>query len=112
MRRKDSCRFCINRKGGTGGCGLTHRVLCTRRLLGLAVKWPWLAVDGPIIALVAQEYASLRTVGGSFLAIKMVWALNTSLLAEFNRAWLGLRVRLIWLQKYLDSVLESGLYQK
>ena len=76
MYRKDSCRFCTNRKGGTGGGGLTYRVLCTWQLLDLAVKWPWLAVGGPIIALVVQENNVLRTVGGSFLAINVVWALN------------------------------------
>ena len=57
----------------------------------MAVKWSWLAVGGPIIALVAQGNATLRTVGGSFLAIKVVWALNSSVLAKnadyckFNR---------------------------
>ena len=56
--------------------------MCTWQLLGLAVKWPWLAVGGTIIALIAQEKATLRTVGGSFLSIKVVWALNSSLLAE------------------------------
>ena len=91
VHRKDSCRFYINRKGGTGGDGLTHRTLCTWRLLGLAVKWPWLAVGGTIIALAAQGNATLRTVGGSFLTIKVVWALNSGVLAEnadyckFNR---------------------------
>ena len=86
VHRTDSCRFSINRKGRTGGGGLTHRVLCTWRLLGLAVKWPWI--------------------------------LKSSLLAEnadyckFNRGWLGSQVCLLWLQNYLDSVMESGLYQK
>ena len=71
-------------------------MLCTWQLLGLAVKWLWLAVGGTIIALVAHENTTLRTVGGSFLAMKVVWTLN--LLVEnadyckFNRAWLGSRV--------------------
>ena len=54
--------------------------LCTWWLLGLAFNW--LAVGGPIIALVAQEKATLRTVGGLFLSIKVIWALKSSLLAE------------------------------
>ena len=33
--------------------GVTHRVLCTWQLLGLAVKEPRLAPSGPILALAA-----------------------------------------------------------
>ena len=33
--------------------GITRRVLCTRQLLGLAVKGPWLAPGGPIRTLAA-----------------------------------------------------------
>ena len=42
--RKDSLcalarRFCVSRKGGTGEMGgVTHRVLCTWQLVGLAIK--------------------------------------------------------------------------
>ena len=32
--------------------GVTHKVLCTQWLLGLVVKWPWLALGRPIFALV------------------------------------------------------------
>lgn len=33
--------------------GVTHRVLCTWQLLGLAVKGLWLALGGPILTLAA-----------------------------------------------------------
>ena len=33
--------------------GVTHTVLCTWRLLGLAVKGPWLALGGPVLTLAA-----------------------------------------------------------
>ena len=34
--------------------GVTHRVTCTCWLLWLSVEIPWLALGGPIIALLAQ----------------------------------------------------------
>ena len=34
--------------------GVTHRVTCTWWLLWLSVEMPWLALDGPILALFAQ----------------------------------------------------------
>ena len=54
--------------------GVTHRVLCTWQLLGLAVKEPWLALSEPIPTLVAQtglENAILLPFGGPFLAGKV-----------------------------------------
>ena len=33
--------------------GVSHRVVCTWQLLGLAVKQPWLALSGLILALAA-----------------------------------------------------------
>ena len=41
-------------KVGQGEVGVvTHRVLCTWQLLGLAVEVPWLALGGPILTLAA-----------------------------------------------------------
>ena len=34
--------------------GVSHRVLCTGQLLGLAVKGPWLAPGGSILTLAAR----------------------------------------------------------
>ena len=48
-------------------------------------------MGGPIIALVVQENASLRTVGASFLAIKVVWALSRAAFrkpADINDGWI------------------------
>ena len=48
VRRKDS--LWVSRKGRRSIC----RVLRTWQLLGLSVKWPWLALRGPILTLVAR----------------------------------------------------------
>ena len=57
----------------------------------------WHALSGPILALAAKMGCYFHLVGASFLARKVVWALNDSLLAEnadyckFDNdwAWLG-----------------------
>ena len=41
--------FCVSGQEEVGW--VTHRVLCTWWLLGLAVKGPWLGLDGPILTL-------------------------------------------------------------
>ena len=47
-------RFCISERVGQGEMGgVTCRVTYTWWLLSLAVKVPWLAPGGPILALVA-----------------------------------------------------------
>ena len=65
--------------------GVTSRVTCTWWLLGLAVKAPWLGPGGPILALAAWtglENATLPFVGGSFLAVKVAWALSGCMTTE------------------------------
>ena len=58
---------------------VTHRVLCIWRLLGLAVKGPWLAMGTPILTLATcinslrKDYSHL--VGDSFMAGKGAWVL-------------------------------------
>ena len=44
---------CAERVGQGEVGGVTHRVLCTGQLLGLAIKEPWLALSGPIPTLAA-----------------------------------------------------------
>ena len=59
--------------------GVTLRVTCTRWLLGLVSKAPWLGTGGPIVALAAWTGLEKRYshhVGGSFLEGKAAWALS------------------------------------
>ena len=57
--------------------GVTHRVLCTWWLQGLAVKGPWLALGRLIIEMPRSPCR-----GGWFLAGKAVWVLNICLPIE------------------------------
>ena len=75
VRRKDSLCMCVlhqQKKGGTGGGGWGHvprSKLCTWRVLGLAVKRPWLVLGGLILALAAcmgLENATLTLKGVHF----------------------------------------------
>ena len=71
-----------------------------------AVKWPWLALCGPILAMVKQvglENATLTFISSKKSGLGSGWQFA-------GRAWL--QVCSLWLQKHLGSVLESGLYQK
>ena len=68
---------------GQGKVGVvTCSVLCTWRLISLAVKGPWLALGGPILTLrsymngLRKCYSHL--IRGSLLARKAVWFLNAS----------------------------------
>ena len=100
--------------------GITCRVTCTRWLLPLAVKAPWLGPAGPILALafhgrLRKHYSHLVGLAG-----KAAWALSSCLTNEsadycmlINEwAWLMSQVCLIRLEVHLGSALESGLGQK
>ena len=71
---------------GQGEVGaVTRRVTCTCWLLWLSVEMPWLALDGPILALFAQNRLRKHCshfVVSSFLVVKAALALNGCLLAE------------------------------
>ena len=59
--------------------GVTLRVTCTWQLLGLAVKLPWLAPGGPILApatWTCLEVLLSPYIGGSFSAGKAAWAMS------------------------------------
>jgi len=45
-------RFCVNRKGGGGGC--THRVTPAWLHLGSVVERPWLALGGQPICVLSR----------------------------------------------------------
>ena len=119
-------RFCVSRKGGTGGGGWGHPQgdICTWWLLGLAVKVPWLGPCGSILALAAwtdfENTTLMHLVGGSFLAGKAAWALNRCMTTESadycmlvtEWAWSRSRMCLLRLEVDLSSVLESELGQK
>ena len=111
------CGFCVSRKDGTGGGGWGHlqdavymagaRLGYKRAMVGIGWANSCLGcTDG-----LRKCYSQL--VGASFLARKMVWAINRSLLAEnadyckFDSewAWLGSRVccKSTWVQLSLTS---------
>ena len=67
---------------GLGGLGwVTGRVLCTWRMLGLAVKGPWLELGGPILTHAAQM-GLVNTALTLYLAGKAYFVLNGYLLAD------------------------------
>ena len=123
-----SVRWCAGsasaERVGQGEVGrVIYRVLCTRQLLGLAVKGPWLAPGGPILApgcmnRLRKRYSHL--LGGSFLARKASWAPSWCLPTESadycmfvnEWAWLRSQVCLLSLKVHLDSFWESELRQK
>ena len=91
LRRKDNlcalaCRFCVSRKGGTGGSGWGHpqgavqmaaaRLGCKRTVVGTgwANSWPG------CMSRLRKYYSHLS--GGSFLAGKASWALSGCLPIE------------------------------
>ena len=115
-------RFCISRKGGTGGDGWGHpqgdmhmvaaRLGCQSAMVALANS-----CTGGMDRL--RKRCS-HLVWGSFLAEKAAWAQSECMTNESadycmlvnEWAWLRSRVCLLRLEVDLDSVLESELGQK
>ena len=117
-------RFCVSRKGGTGGGGWGHpqgamymmivRLGCKSNMVGTG-----LANSRPgCMSRLRKCYSHL--LGGSFLAGKASWALSGCLPTESadycmlvnEWAWLRLRVCLLSLKVHLSSFLDSELRQK
>ena len=65
---------------------VTCRVTCTWWLLQQALEMAWLALGGPILAMVTQMHVARQCyyhlLGASFLSVKVVWAQNRCFLAE------------------------------
>ena len=132
LRRTDSLcalftgtyRFCVSRKGGTGGSGWGHHwVLYTWQLLGLAVKRTMIGTGlansrSGCMSRLRKCYTHLS--GGSFLAGKAFWALSGCLptvSADYcmlvnEWTWLRSQLCLLSLKAHLGSFLESELRQK
>ena len=129
LRRNDSLctlvrRFCISRKGGTGGGGWGHpqgavhmaaaRLGCKRTVVGTG----WANSRPGCMSRLRKCYSHPSV--GSFLAGKASWALSGCLPIESadhcmlvnEWAWLRSRVCLLRLEVELGSVLETELGQK
>ena len=46
--------FCTSKKGGIGGGGRISAWGAEHMTVALAVEWPWLALTGPFLYLLAQ----------------------------------------------------------
>ena len=128
--RKDSlcalrARFCVSRKGGTGGVGggghpqgNMHMVAARLGCQSTMVETEWANSRPGRMDRLRKRYS--HPVGGSSLAAKAAWALSGCMTTESadhcmlvnEWAWSRSRVCLLRVEVDLGAVLESELVQK